>query len=78
MSANKSFRYGGHDSRESFSRCLHHRKRAKHFSSASQQPANRPDNLFLFHYEYPYMKKLMKDKMCVAKMFSDTVRYIDD
>ena len=35
-------------------------------------------NLFLFHYEYLYMKKLMKDNMCVAKMFSDTVRYIDD
>ena len=24
------------------------------------------------------MKKVMKDNMCVAKMFSDTVRYIDD
>ena len=35
-------------------------------------------NLFLFHYEYLYMKKLMKDNMCVAKMFSDTMRYIDD
>ena len=35
-------------------------------------------NLFLFHYEYTYMKGLMKKNLCVAKMFSDTVRYIDD
>ena len=24
------------------------------------------------------MKRLMKDNLCMAKMFSDTVRYIDD
>ena len=35
-------------------------------------------NLFLFHYEYSYMKKLMKDNRGVAKMLSDTMRYIDD
>ena len=35
-------------------------------------------NLFLFHYEYSYMKQLMKDNLCMAKQFSDTVRYIDD
>ena len=32
--------------------------------------------LFLFHYEYPYMKNLMRDNLCMAKQFSDTVRYI--
>ena len=35
-------------------------------------------NLFLFHYEYSYMKKLMKDNFCMVKRFSDTVRYIDN
>ena len=35
-------------------------------------------NLFLFHYEYLYMKILMHGKLCMAKRFSDTVRYIDD
>ena len=35
-------------------------------------------NLFLFHYEYLYMKNLMLDNLCMAKRFSDTVRYIDD
>ena len=35
-------------------------------------------NLFLFHYEYSYIKKLMRDNLCMAKRFSDTVRYIDD
>ena len=34
-------------------------------------------NLFL-HYEYSYMKNLMRDNLCMAKRFSDTVRYIDD
>ena len=34
-------------------------------------------NLFLFHYEYSYMKNLMRDNLCMAKRFSDTVRYID-
>ena len=35
-------------------------------------------NLFLFHYEYSYMKILMKKNLCVAKKFNDTIRYIDD
>ena len=35
-------------------------------------------NLFLFHYEYSYMKNLMRDNLCMAKPFSYTVRYIDD
>ena len=35
-------------------------------------------NLFLFHYEYSYIKNLMCDNLCMAKQFSDTVRYIDD
>ena len=35
-------------------------------------------NLFMFHYEYSYMKNLMHDNMCMAKRFSDTVRYIDE
>ena len=35
-------------------------------------------NLFLFHYEYSYMKGLMRDNLCIAKRFSDAVRYIDD
>ena len=35
-------------------------------------------NLFLFHYEYSYMKILMKKNICVAKKFNDTIRYIDD
>ena len=35
-------------------------------------------NLFIFHYEYLYMKKLMRDNLCMAKRFSDIVRYIDD
>ena len=34
-------------------------------------------NLFLFHYEYSYMKILMKKNLCVAKKFNDTIRYID-
>ena len=35
-------------------------------------------NLFLFHYKYSYMKNLVHDNLCMAKWFSDTVRYIDD
>ena len=35
-------------------------------------------NLFLFHYEYLYMKNLMRDKLCITKWFRNTVRYIDD
>ena len=36
------------------------------------------ENLFLFHYEYSYMKNLMRDNLFMAKRFSDTARYIDD
>ena len=35
-------------------------------------------SVFLFHHEYLYMKNLMCDNLCMAKQFSDTVRYIDD
>ena len=35
-------------------------------------------NLFLFHYEYLHMKNLMRDNLCMAKKFGNTVRYIDD
>ena len=35
-------------------------------------------NLFLFYYEYKYMKKLIKDNIWVAKSFNNTMRYIDD
>ena len=35
-------------------------------------------NLFLFDYEYLYMKNLMRDNLCMAKWFSNTVKYIDD
>ena len=33
-------------------------------------------NLFLFYYEYHYMKKLIRDNQCLAKYFNYTVRYI--
>ena len=33
-------------------------------------------NLFLFHYEYLYMKNLMCENLCMAKRFSNTVRYV--
>ena len=35
-------------------------------------------NLFSLHYEYSYMKNLMRDNLCMAKQSSDTIRYIDD
>ena len=35
-------------------------------------------NLFLFHYEYLYMKNLIYGNLCMAKQVNDTVRYIDD
>ena len=35
-------------------------------------------NLYLFYFEYQYMKKLMKNNRGKAKQFSHTVRYIDD
>ena len=35
-------------------------------------------NLYLFYYEYLYMKNLIKSNFGVAKRFSHTLRYIDD
>ena len=35
-------------------------------------------NLFLFYYEYKYMKNLIKDNLQVAMKFNGTMRYIDD
>ena len=35
-------------------------------------------NLFLFYYEYGYMKGLIKTDLVLAKKFNNTMRYIDD
>ena len=35
-------------------------------------------NLFLFYYEYKYMKNLIKNNIILAKKFNNTTRYIDD
>ena len=35
-------------------------------------------NLFLFYYEYSYMKNLIKNNLHMARKFNNTVRYIDD
>ena len=35
-------------------------------------------NLFLFYYEYNFMKGLIKTNINLAKRFNTTVRYIDD
>ena len=35
-------------------------------------------NMFLFHYEYSYMKRLMANNLYMARRFSHTLRYIDD
>ena len=35
-------------------------------------------NLFLFYYEYGYMKTLLKNNIILAKQFNNTMRYIDD
>ena len=35
-------------------------------------------NLFLFYYEYNYMKDLIKSNIHLAEQFSYTIRYIDD
>ena len=35
-------------------------------------------NLFLFYYEYKYMKNLIKNNIILAKNFNNTMRYIDD
>ena len=36
------------------------------------------ENLFLFYYEYRYMKNLIKYNLALAKKFNHTMRYIDD
>ena len=35
-------------------------------------------NLFLFYYEYKYMKNLVKDNLQAGMKFNGTMRYIDD
>ena len=35
-------------------------------------------NLFMFHYEYKYMRNLIKTNLLRAKSFCNTMRYIDD
>ena len=35
-------------------------------------------NLYLFHYEYKYMRDLIKYNFHKSRMFTNTVRYIDD
>ena len=35
-------------------------------------------NLFLFYYEYKYMRHLIRSNLRLANKFSSTVRYIDD
>ena len=35
-------------------------------------------NLFLFYYEYRYMKGLIKNNITLATRFNFTTRYIDD
>ena len=35
-------------------------------------------NLYLFYFEYTYMKSLMKNNMSKARTFSNTFRYVDD
>ena len=35
-------------------------------------------NLFLFYYEYKYMRNLIKCNLMLAKRFTNTMRYIDD
>ena len=35
-------------------------------------------NLFLFYYKYKFMKEKLKQNSQVAKIFSNTFRYIDD
>ena len=35
-------------------------------------------NLFLFSYEYRYMKSLIKNNIFMARRFNNTMRYIDD
>ena len=35
-------------------------------------------NLYLFHFEYVYMRRLISSNMSKARAFSNTFRYIDD
>jgi hypothetical protein len=35
-------------------------------------------NLFLFYYEYKYMKNLIRNDVWMARKFNNTMRYIDD
>ena len=35
-------------------------------------------NLYLFYFEYKYMRGLLKNNFRMARRFSNTVRYIDD
>ena len=35
-------------------------------------------NLFLFSYEYRYMRGLIKSNILMARKFNNTMRYIDD
>ena len=35
-------------------------------------------NLYLFHFEYKYMRGLVKSNMSKARTFSNAFRYIDD
>ena len=35
-------------------------------------------NLFLFYYEYKYMKNLIKNNIILANKFNNTMRYMDD
>ena len=35
-------------------------------------------NLFLFYYEYKYMRNLIRSNLMLAKRFSNTMRYTDD
>ena len=40
--------------------------------------APRLENLFLFHYEYKYMRNLIKMNLMLAKKLNNTMQYIDD
>ena len=35
-------------------------------------------NLFIFYYEYQYVRGLIKTDLVLAKKFNNTMRYIDD
>ena len=50
------------------------------FKQAIRIPMGAPllANLFLFYYEYKFMKEKLKQDNKLAKNFSNTIRYIDD